>query len=82
VVRARDGLIVAIGGLMSSTSVIDRSGLPGTLGSDAGTLLGSRGRALQKRELVILIKPTLIRDSRVAQRELEAITERIEKMGR
>jgi MSHA biogenesis protein MshL len=81
VVRARDGLIVAIGGLMSQTSIIDRSGMPGTLGSDAGTLVGQRGRATQKRELVILIKPTLIRDSRVAQRDLEAITERIQKMG-
>jgi MSHA biogenesis protein MshL len=81
VVRARDGLIVAIGGLMSQTSIIDRSGMPGTLGSDAGTLLGQRARATQKRELVILIKPTLIRDSRVAQRDLEAITERIQKMG-
>jgi MSHA biogenesis protein MshL len=81
VVRARDGLIVAIGGLMSQTSIIDRSGMPGTLGSDAGTLLGQRARATQKRELVILIKPTLIRDSRAAQRDLEAITERVQKMG-
>ena len=80
VVRARDGLIVAIGGLMSQTSIIDRTGLPGTLGSDAGTLLGSRGKALRKRELVILIKPTLIRDIQASQRDLEAITQRIEKM--
>lgn len=82
VVRARDGLIVAIGGLMSQTSIIDRVGLPGTLGSDAGTLLGSRGKALQKRELVILIKPTLVRDLQSSQRDLEAATERLEKLGR
>jgi MSHA biogenesis protein MshL len=82
VVRARDGLIVAIGGLMSQTSIIDRSGLPGTTASDIGGLLGQRARAMRKRELVILIKPTLIRDSRVAQQDLEAITERIEKFGR
>jgi MSHA biogenesis protein MshL len=82
VVRARDGLIVAIGGLMSQTSLIDRAGLPGTLGSDAGTLFGSRGRSVQKRELVILLKPTLIRSGQSAQRDLEAISERIEGMGR
>jgi MSHA biogenesis protein MshL len=81
IVRARDGLIVAIGGLMSQSSIIDRSGLPGSLGSDAGTLLGQRGRSTQKRELVILLKPTLIRGDRSA-RELDEIAERFEKMGR
>ena len=81
IVRARDGLIVAIGGLMSQTSIIDRSGVPGSLGSDAGTLLGQRGRSAQKRELVILLKPTLIRGDRPS-RELEDIAERFEKMGR
>ena len=81
IVRARDGRIVAIGGLMSQTSVIDRSGLPGSLGSDAGTLLGQRGRSSQKRELVILLRPTLIRGDRQA-RELDELAERFEKMGR
>jgi len=82
VVRARDGLIVAIGGLMSQTSIIDRSGMPGTLGSDAGSLVGQRARATQKRELVILLKPTLVRDIQSAQRDLEAIADRVEKLGR
>lgn len=81
IVRARDGLIVAIGGLMSQTSIIDRSGVPGSLGSDAGTLLGQRGRSAQKRELVILLKPTLIRSDRPS-RDLDDIAERFEKMGR
>ena len=82
IVRARDGFIVAIGGLMSQSNTIDRSGLPGTTGSDAGTLLGQRGRASLKRELVILLKPTLIRDERAMTRDLDAIAERLEKMGR
>ncbi|MDR2187918.1 MAG: secretin N-terminal domain-containing protein [Azonexus sp.] len=81
VVRARDGLIVAIGGLMSQTSIIDRSGLPGTLGSDAGTLVGQRGRSGQKREIVILIKPTLIKNFSESQQDIEAASERIEAMG-
>ena len=81
VVRARDGLIVAIGGLMSQTSVLDRSGMAGTLGSDLGALLGQRSRSVQKRELVILLKPTLIRADSAA-RELEEVADRFEKMGR
>lgn len=82
VVRARDGLIVAIGGLMSRTSIIDRSGLPGTTGSDAGGLFGQRARSSQKRELVILLKPTLIRTGQTNAQELDAIAERLDKMGR
>ncbi len=82
IVRARDGYIVAIGGLMSQANSIDRSGLPGTTGSDAGTLLGQRARSSLKRELVILLKPTLIRDERAMMRELDAVSDRLEKMGR
>lgn len=81
IVRARDGLIVAIGGLMSQTSIIDRNGVPGSLASDIGILLGQRANATVKRELVILLKPTLIRADRQA-RELDDIAERFEKMGR
>lgn len=81
VVRARDGLIVAIGGLMSQTSVIDRSGLPGTIESDVGGLFGQRSRSTIKRELVILIKPTLIRNGQNTQ-DIDAVAERLDKMGR
>jgi MSHA biogenesis protein MshL len=82
IVRARDGYIVAIGGLMSQSNTVDRSGLPGTTGSDAGSLFGQRGRSSQKRELVILLKPTLIRDEKAWSRDIDATAERIEKMGR
>jgi MSHA biogenesis protein MshL len=64
VVRVQDGNIVAIGGLMQSESSRSRSGLPG---SDAHALsrnlLGNRNDALRKRELVVLIKPTIIRSA-------------------
>lgn len=82
VVRARDGLIVAIGGLMSQTSIIDRSGLPGTTDSDAGGLFGQRSRSNVKRELVILLKPTLIRDGQANTQDIDAVAERLDKMGR
>ncbi|MBK6906007.1 MAG: secretin N-terminal domain-containing protein [Rhodocyclaceae bacterium] len=61
IVRVRDGNIVAIGGLMRQEQSGDRSGLPGTSQQEF-TLLGQRGRASSKQEVVILIKPTIIRD--------------------
>ncbi len=61
VVRVRDGHIVAIGGLMRHRQVGDRSGLPGSTPHEF-TLFGQRERSLTKSELVILIKPTVIRD--------------------
>jgi MSHA biogenesis protein MshL len=61
IVRARDGNIVAIGGLMKTSRSSDRTQIPG-LGNTpvAGALFGSRTRELDKHELVILIKPTVI----------------------
>ncbi len=61
IVRARDGNIVAIGGLMRQRQSGDRSGLPGTSDQNV-TLFGQRERSLSKSELVILIKPTVIRE--------------------
>lgn len=73
IVRARDGYIVAIGGLMSQSQSRDRSGLPGT----STPLLGQRTNSLAKRELVILIKPTVIRDEKPSIADIEATEERI-----
>jgi MSHA biogenesis protein MshL len=61
VVRGQDGRIIAIGGLMRQSSSTDRSQIPGA--GDApliGGLFRSTGQIAQKRELVILIKPTVI----------------------
>ena len=61
VVRARDGQIIAIGGLMRQTASSGDSGVPGTEGSLLRKLLGGQSSALsEKRELVILLKPTII----------------------
>ena len=61
VVRARDGNIIAIGGLMRQTSAHADSGVPGTEGSIFRKLLGGQSNTLsEKRELVILLKPTII----------------------
>lgn len=61
VVRARNGQVVVIGGLMRENAARDRSQVPGVGGLPGlGYLLGSTGRSAQKRELVILLKPTVI----------------------
>lgn len=82
IVRVQDGNIVAIGGLMTQEQSSDRSGLPGTVNSPAGALLGQRGSKSVKRELVILLKPTIIRDDRAWVKDLEESGERIRALGR
>lgn len=62
IVRVEDGYIVAIGGLMKQRQTKDRSQLPGL--GDApvvGNLFGQRSTSYSKSELVILIRPTVIR---------------------
>jgi MSHA biogenesis protein MshL len=56
IVRARDGQIVAIGGLMRQASSNDNSGLPGLPKS----VFGQTNQNNEKRELVILLKPTIV----------------------
>ena len=58
-VRIQDGNIVAIGGLMQLQSSRKSSGMPGTISG----LLGNRVSSGRKRELVVLIKPTIIRNA-------------------
>jgi MSHA biogenesis protein MshL len=61
VVRVRDGNIVAIGGLMKLDLEDNRSGLPGAKDAPGvGALFRSNSRTAVKKELVILIKPTVI----------------------
>jgi MSHA biogenesis protein MshL len=61
VVRVTDGNIVAIGGLMQSETKGSRSGIPGTSGNAVGrNLLGNNVSSGRKKELVVLIKPTII----------------------
>ncbi|WP_246498722.1 pilus (MSHA type) biogenesis protein MshL [Ideonella paludis] len=63
IVRVRDGQIVAIGGLMTHNQKFDKSALP-VLGNVPllGNLFGQKAKVDRKRELVILMKPTVIRN--------------------
>lgn len=62
VVRLKDGEIAAIGGLMKRESRDSGSGVPG-LGDVplVGALFKNSNKVRQKQELVILLKPTLIK---------------------
>jgi MSHA biogenesis protein MshL len=61
IVRGRDGQIVAIGGLMRQSSTSDRSQVPGVGNLPVvGGLFRNTNEVTQKRELVILLKPTVI----------------------
>lgn len=61
IVRIGDGQIVAIGGLMVHSSNNSRSGVPGLSEAPVvGGLFRQTSDASAKRELVILIKPTVI----------------------
>ncbi len=63
IVRLRDGEIAAIGGLMSQERREDSTAIPG-LGElpVVGGLFRQKATSMRKRELVILLKPTIVRD--------------------
>ena len=62
-VRMQDGRIVAIGGLMQMDSSRNVSGVPGTTGSQFAALFGNKQTVGRKREVIVLIKPTIIRSA-------------------
>jgi MSHA biogenesis protein MshL len=72
VVRLKDGQIVAIGGLMSQTYDDSNNRIP-LLGDIPyfGQLFGNTSRNSRKREMVVLIKTTLIRDKEDWSRDLD-----------
>jgi MSHA biogenesis protein MshL len=84
IVRGQDGQIVAIGGLMRQAAVSDRAQLPGTGNVPVlSALLGNTNRTMQKRELVILLKPTIVQGSNAwtqdvldSQRRIQALDPR------
>ena len=87
-VRIQDGNIVAIGGLMQVESNRRASGLPGSTNVPfLSSLLGNKADSGRKKELVVLIKPTIIRTaedweaqtrkSRAALDDMEGVRARV-----
>ena len=63
-VRIQDGNIVAIGGLMQLESARSASGLPGSTEIPVlNSILGNRASTGRKKELVVLIRPSIIRNA-------------------
>jgi MSHA biogenesis protein MshL len=78
IVRAKDGQIVAIGGLMRQATYEDQSGIPGLPKS----VFGQTSQVSQKRELVILIKPTVVNSEKDWSDDITRSRDRIKSMSR
>ena len=80
-VRIPNGNIVAIGGLMQMESARTSSGLPGA-NSNAitGTLFNNRSNYGRKKELIVLIKPTIIRGAEDWQHTAEQTRNALDDM--
>ncbi|MDD4911371.1 MAG: secretin N-terminal domain-containing protein [Sideroxydans sp.] len=78
IVRARGGQIVAIGGLMRQASFDDRSGLPGLPKS----IFGQVSQVNQKRELVILLKPTIVDSDKDWSDDIARSRDRVNALSR
>jgi len=80
IVRVTNGNIVAIGGLMRTDVTDVRSGLPGLMDSTFGWLFRSATRVTEKKELVILLKPTIIDSDRAWAEDLRETQKRLDAL--
>ncbi|MFZ1243574.1 MAG: pilus (MSHA type) biogenesis protein MshL, partial [Azonexus sp.] len=81
IVRVQDGSIVAIGGLMSQEQNTSRYGLPGISGVPGlGALFGQKSVSNKKRELVILMRSTVIRDENSWRDASPQVQERLQSL--
>ena len=83
IVRVQDGSIVAIGGLMREATTDDKTEIPG-LGNLPliGALFKHTNRISQKRELVILLKTTVLKGNNDWAQDVLQTRDRIENMQR
>lgn len=82
IVRVTDGNLVALGGLMKLSLSDNRGGLPGVSDTGpGGVLFRNTDRQVVKKELVILLKPTIIQSDRVWQQDIRDARSRLESMS-
>lgn len=78
IVRVPDGQIVAIGGLMKESQFDDKNQVPGAGEVPIlGAFFGNKSRGYTKREVVVLIRPTVIQGNRQWQQDLEETRRRL-----
>jgi MSHA biogenesis protein MshL len=80
IVRVTDGNIVALGGLMKLDLRDSRGGLPGGGDNAVGNFLRNAGSQFVKKELVILLKPTIIQGDRSWDEDLAQTRARFEAL--
>ena len=79
--RGQSGQVVAIGGLMRQVSSGDVDQLPGADKVPVlGALFRNKTRVNQKRELVVLIKPTIVEGANDWSQDLLDASRRIEAL--
>ena len=83
IVRTRDGRVIAIGGLMTESSISTKSKVPG-LGDikGIGAAFRQRGATNTKSELVILLKATVVQGQDSWKDDMLSVQQRVEEMQR
>lgn len=83
IVRTRDGRVIAIGGLMTESSISTKSKVPG-LGDikGVGAAFRQNGAVTSKTELVILLKATVVQGQDSWSNDVLSSQQRIENMQR
>ena len=83
VVKAKDGQVIVIGGLMTESNSDGRSGVPGARDIPGVSAFFNWGAQTSvKRELVILLKSTVVKDDSTWSDDISATGERIGAMSR
>jgi MSHA biogenesis protein MshL len=82
VVKAKDGQVIVIGGLMTEANSDIRSGVPGARDVPGlGAFFNWGAQTSSKRELVILLKSTVVKDDSVWTNDITETGERIGAMN-
>ncbi len=82
VVKAKDGQVIVIGGLMTEKNSDVRSGVPGARDVPGlGAFFNWGAQTSSKRELVILLKSTVVKDDSAWSDDISATGERIGAMS-
>jgi MSHA biogenesis protein MshL len=82
VVKAQDGQVIVIGGLMTEGTADNRGGIPGVREVPGlGGLFNKGAQSSIKRELVILLRPTVVKDDTTWANEISAVGGRISSIS-
>ena len=82
VVKTKDGQVIVIGGLMTQSGTDNRGSVPGIGEIPAvGALFTKGGQESKKRELVILLKPTVVKGENTWSNDIGATMGRMETLN-